>query len=54
MSNEIKKTSDIIIKRDLETVFRNTHKEMLKIYPAQKKVIDKMLESRLKTIGVKP
>jgi hypothetical protein len=43
-----------IIKRDLEEVFRNTHKQMLERHPDQKVMIDKMLEVKLKKIGVKP
>ncbi len=42
------------MKKDLEEVFRNTHKQMLEKHPDQKEIIDKMLESKLKTIGVKP
>ncbi len=45
---------DSIIKRDLEQVFRNTHKQMLERHPDQKVMIDKMLEVKLKKIGVKP
>ncbi len=36
-----------------EEAIRNTHKEMLKKYPEQKKILDLMLELRLKKIGVK-
>ncbi|MCZ6582807.1 MAG: hypothetical protein O6761_06525 [Thaumarchaeota archaeon] len=45
---------DRIMKRDLEEVFRNTHKQMLERHPNEKVMIDKMLEVKLKKIGVKP
>jgi len=43
-----------IMKSDLEQIYRNTHKQMLERHPNEKKMIDKMLEVKLKTIGVKP
>ncbi len=43
-----------MVKRDLEEVFRNTHKQMLERHPDQKVMIDKMLEVKLKKIGAKP
>lgn len=46
--------SDEQIKRDLEEVFRNTYKQMLEKHPDQKEILGKMLEAKLKTIGVKP
>lgn len=46
--------SDSQIKKDLEEVYRNTYKQMLEKHPDQKEIIDKMLETKLKSIGVKP
>jgi len=46
--------SDFQIKKDLEEVYRNTYKQMLEKHPDQKEIIDKMLETKLKSIGVKP
>jgi len=51
MSDELIKRE---MKRDLEEIYRNTHKKMLEKHPEEKEIIDKMLESRLAKIGVKP
>lgn len=40
------------IKKDLEEVYRKTYQEMLKKHPDQKEIIDKMLKTKLKSIGV--
>lgn len=48
------KLVDTIMKRDLEELFRNTHKQMLEKHPDQKEMIDNMLEVKLKKIGIKP
>ena len=45
---------DELIKNDLETAIRNTHKQMLEKHPDQKKLLDIMLELRLKKIGRVP
>ena len=37
-----------------EEAIRNTYNEMLKKNPEQKELLDKMLATRLKSIGVKP
>ena len=41
------------IKKDLEEIYRNTHKKMLEKHPDKKEFIDKMLKAKLKTIGIK-
>lgn len=43
-----------IIKDDLEKVFRDTHHQLLENHPDQKDVIDQMLETKLKKIGLEP
>ena len=40
------------LKKDLEEVYRNTYKIVLKKYPDQKEIIDKMLIVKLKSIGI--
>lgn len=46
-----KQIKDTVLKDDLEEIYKNTHKIMLEKHPDQKELIDKMLETKLKSIG---
>ncbi len=50
--NKNKNQIDDVIKNDLEKVYRKTYEVMLKKHPDQKETIQKMLDFKLKTIGV--